>query len=94
MNSLITLNRHTILNLSKQHGIKSIALFGSMARNEINQNSDVDFLVELEAGRDLFDLGELLIDLQSLLQRKVDLVTKNALHPRIYEQVMKEIQPL
>jgi len=54
----------------------------------------VDFLVELEQGRDLFDLGELLIDLQTLLQRKVDLVTKNALHPRIYSQVLKEAQPL
>ncbi len=39
-------------------------------------------------------LGELLIDLQTLLQRKVDLVTKNALHPRIYAQVLKEAQPL
>ena len=94
MNNLITLNRNAILNLSKQHGIKSIALFGSMARNEINQNSDVDFLVELEQGRDLFDLGELLMDLQALLNRKVDLVTNNALHPRIYEQGIKEMQPL
>jgi predicted nucleotidyltransferase len=94
MNSLIIANKPAILNLAKQHGVKTICLFGSMARGDTNQNSDVDFLVELEQGRDLFDLGELLIDLQNLLQRKIDLVTKNALHPRIYAEVLKEALPL
>ncbi|NOS90211.1 MAG: nucleotidyltransferase family protein [Methylococcaceae bacterium] len=94
MNNLITSNKATILNLAKLHGVKSISLFGSMVRDDISDNSDVDFLVELEQGRDLFDLGELLMDLQALLQRKVDLVTKNALHPRIYSEVIKEAQPL
>lgn len=94
MNNLITTNKTAILNLAKQHGVKSICLFGSMARGDVNENSDVDFLVVLEQGRDLFDLGELLIDLQTLLQRKVDLVTPNALHPDIYSQVLNEAQPL
>lgn len=94
MNQLITTNKTAILNLAKQHGIKSICLFGSMVRGDVSDNSDVDFLVELEQGRDLFDLGELLIDLQTLLQRKVDLVTRNALHPRIYTEVLKEARPL
>ncbi len=94
MNNLITRNKSAILNLTKQYGVKTIFLFGSMVRDEVNENSDVDFLVELEQGRDLFDLGELLIDLQSLLQRKVDLVTRNALHPRIAKQVLKEARPL
>ncbi len=65
-----------------------------MVYGDINDNSGVDFLVELEPGRDLFDLGELLINLQTLLQRKVDLVTRNALHPRIAAHVLKEAQPL
>lgn len=94
MNYLVSSNKAIILDLAKQHGVKSISLFGSMSRDDANDESDVDFLVELEQGRDLFDLGELLIDLQMLLQRKVDLVTKNALHPRIYEQVIKEAQAL
>jgi predicted nucleotidyltransferase len=94
MNNLITSNKTAILNLTKQYGVKTICLFGSMARGDVNENSDVDFLVELEQGRDLFDLGELLIDLQTLLQRKVDLVTRNALHPRIAAHVLKEAQPL
>ena len=94
MNKLITDNRIAITNLAKQHGIKTICLFGSMAKNNVSDNSDVDFLVELEQGRDLFDLGELLMDLQALLQRKVDLVTKTSLHPRLYAQVLNEALPL
>ncbi|MGZ8227453.1 MAG: nucleotidyltransferase family protein [Methylococcaceae bacterium] len=94
MNTLIATNKTAILDLAQQHGVKSISLFGSMARGDVSDNSDVDFLVELEQGRDLFDLGELLMDLQALLQRKVDLVTKNALHPSISSQILKEAQPL
>lgn len=94
MNKLITTHKNAILDLAKQHGVKTICLFGSMVRGDVNDDSDVDFLVELEQGRDLFDLGELLMDLQALLQRKVDLVTRNALHPRICSEVLKEAQPL
>ena len=94
MNPLISHNKTAILDLAKQHGVKSISLFGSMVRGDDSDNSDVDFLVELEQGRDLFDLGELLMDLQALLQRKVDLVTQNALHPSISSQILKEAQPL
>lgn len=90
MNKLITDNRIAITNLAKQHGVKTICLFGSMAKDAVSDKSDVDFLVELEQGRDLFDLGELLIDLQALLQCKVDLVTKTSLHPRLYAQVLNE----
>jgi len=94
MNKLIADNQIAITNLAKQHGVKTIYLFGSMAKDEASEASDVDFLVELEQGRDLFDLGELLMDLQALLQRKVDLVTKNSLHPRLYSQVLNEALPL
>ena len=90
----MTANKAAILKLSQKHGIKNIRLFGSMARDEITVESDVDFLVDLEKGRDLFDLGELLMDLQELLNRKVDLVTETSLHPKISAQILKEAQPL
>lgn len=94
MNKLIADNQIAITNLAKQYGVKTICLFGSMAKDEVSDTSDVDFLVELEQGRDLFDLGELLIDLQTLLNRKVDLVTKDSLHPRLYSRVVNEALPL
>ena len=94
MNSLITENKISILRLSQQHGVKNVRLFGSMARDEASAESDVDFLVDLEDGCDLFDLGELLVDLQDLLHRKVDLVTEISLHPKISVQILKEAIPL
>ena len=94
MNSLITENKASILRLSQQHGVKNVRLFGSMARDEASAESDVDLLVDLEEGCDLFDLGELLVDLQDLLHRKVDLVTEISLHPKISIQILKEAIPL
>jgi len=94
MNNLITSNKATILKLAQQHGIRNVRLFGSMARDDATNESDVDFLVDLEEGRDLFDLGELLMDLQDLLHRKVDLVTDTSLHPKIKTQILKEAMPL
>jgi predicted nucleotidyltransferase len=61
-----------------------------VARNEADSNSDVDFLVELEPGRSLFDLGGLLMDLQNLLGCPVDVVTEKGLKKRIRQQVLKE----
>lgn len=52
--------------------------------------SDVDFLVDLEPGRSLFDLGGLLMDLQALLEREVDVATPGGLKPRIRERVLRE----
>ena len=94
MNNLITSNKATILKLAQQHGIRNVRLFGSMVRDDATNESDVDFLVDLEEGRDLFDLGELLMDLQDLLHRKVDSVTDTSLHPKIKTQILKEAVPL
>jgi len=56
--------------------------------------SDVDFLVDLEPGRSLLDLGGLLMDLQDLLGRKVDVLTEPALHWYIRQKVVREAKPL
>ena len=92
INARITNNRAQILSLANQHGIKSMKIFGSMARGDANETSDADFLVEMEDGYDLFDLGSGLMELQDLLQCKVDMVTTEALHPRIRENILKEAQ--
>jgi predicted nucleotidyltransferase len=54
----------------------------------------VDFLVDLEPGRSLLDLGGLLMDLQHLLGRQVDVITEAGLRPRLRPQVLKEARPL
>jgi predicted nucleotidyltransferase len=65
-----------------------------VAEGAANENSDVDFLVELESGRSLFDLGGLLMELQELLGRKVDVVTEKGLHWYIKERVLSEAKPI
>jgi uncharacterized protein len=61
----------------------NVRIFGSVARREANEQSDIDFLVDLEAGRSLFDLGGLLVDLEELLGYPVDIVTEKGLRDRI-----------
>lgn len=79
-----------ILAIAKRYGASDLRVFGSVARGDSLPESDIDFLVELEAGRSLFDLGGLLMDLQELLQCRVDVVTTAGLRPRIRERVLHE----
>jgi uncharacterized protein len=67
-----------------------VRVFGSVARGDATEASDVDFLVDLEPGRSLMDLGGLLMDLQDLLQRNVDVVTERGLRPRVAQQVLAD----
>jgi hypothetical protein len=94
MQDLLRRNRDEILKLAATHGARNIRVFGSVARGEADEQSDVDFLVDLEPGRSLLDLGGLLMDMQDLLGRRVDVVTEKGLRPRIRDQVFREAVPL
>jgi hypothetical protein len=91
---IIGKQKDQILALAAKRGAFNVRVFGSVARGEANPDSDVDFLVDMEDGRSLFDLGGLLYDLQNLLHRKVDIVTEAALHWYIKDRVLKEAKPL
>ena len=82
--------RNEILEISKKYGAYNIRIFGSVAKGTADKNSDLDFLVTLEKGRSLLDLGGLLMDLQNLLGCKVDVVTERGLRQRIRNRVLKE----
>lgn len=86
--------REAILELARRYGASNVRLFGSVARGDFSESSDIDFLVDLEPGRSLFDLGGLLMDLQDLLGCKVDIGTTKMLKDSIKEQVLKEAIPL
>lgn len=90
----INQNRDKILALASKYGAYNVRLFGSVARNEADAQSDIDFLVEMEAGRSLFDLGGLLMELQDLLGCPVDLVTEKGLRTKIRDRVLNEAVPL
>jgi uncharacterized protein len=91
---LIREKREEVLRLAASRGASNVRIFGSVARGEDDSKSDVDFLVDLEPGRSLFDLGGLLMDLQELLGRQVDLATEDGLYHRLRERVLNEAVPL
>ncbi|HUO57283.1 MAG TPA: nucleotidyltransferase family protein, partial [bacterium] len=80
---LLHQKRDKILQLARKHGATKIRVFGSVARGEADSRSDVDFLVQMDPDRTLFDMGALLIELERLLGLKVDLVTEKGLRDRI-----------
>ncbi len=86
--------REDILKIAARHGAYDVRIFGSAVRGEADAQSDVDFLVNLESGRSLLDLGALLMDLQDLLNREVDVVTETGLRPRIRKRVLSEAVPI
>jgi uncharacterized protein len=90
LRDVLTKKRDEIIKVATVHGARNIRVFGSVARGEADEKSDIDFLVEMEPGRSLLDLGGLLMDLQDVLGREVDVVTERGLNPRIRERVLKE----
>jgi hypothetical protein len=94
LNEFFKGQREEVLRIAARHGARNVRIFGSVARGEARPDSDVDVLVELEPGRSLFDLGGLLIELQDLLGRRVDVVTEQGLRPRLRERVLREAVPL
>ena len=86
--------RDSVLKLAAKHGAYNVRVFGSVARGNSDPQSDVDFLVDLEPGRTLSDLGGLLMDLQEALGTPVDIVTERGLRVRVREQVLAEAVPL
>lgn len=71
-----------------------VRIFGSVARGEADEESDVDSLVDMEQGRSLMDMGGLLMDLQELLGCKVDVVSEKGLRSRIRDRILEEAVPL
>jgi uncharacterized protein len=94
VDEIIKANREEILRVAAKHGASNVRIFGSVARGESGPSSDVDFLVEMEAGRSLLDLSRLVLDLQDLLGRPVDVAEPEGLHWYIRERVLKEAVPL
>ena len=85
----LILQRHRS-ELTQKYGVRSLSLFGSVARNESNSASDVDLLVEFNRPMGYFGLFALQDRIESLLGCKVDLGTAGSLKSRIRERVIKE----
>lgn len=87
-------HRNEILRIARRHGARRVRIFGSFARGESGEGSDVDLLVALDEGRSLLDLVALKQEIEELLHRSVDIVTDRALSPYIRDRVLAEAVPL
>ena len=94
MHPLLETHRTQLRALADRYGLRSMRVFGSMAREDDDDKSDVDLLVEGQNPLSGFSLGALLMDAQDLLGRKVDIVTPNSLHPLMRDRVLRESLPI
>ena len=94
MHFLIEQHRAAILAIAERHGLRDVRVFGSMVRGDADDASDVDLLVSLPPHRTGLSLGALLVEVQELLQRRVEVVTEKSLHPALRERILQEAQPL
>lgn len=86
--------REKILPVLRRHGVTRAGLFGSVARGEATPESDVDILVELNEEASLLDFIGVKLDLEDVLERRVDLVQYDAIKPRLRDRILGEEVPL
>ena len=87
---LLQTKRKKILQIAARHGARKVRVFGSVARGEARRGSDIDFLVEMDEGRSLLDHAALILDLERLLKRPVDVASERGLRPPIRKEVLKD----
>lgn len=83
-----------IQRLAALHGARDVRVFGSMARGDADPGSDLDLLVDFEPGRSLLDQIAFRLDLEELLDRRVDVVTEAGLSRLLRRRVIGEARPL
>lgn len=87
---IIATRRAAILATAARHGVTSIKVFGSVARGDARDDSDVDFLVEVGPKHSAFFPGGLVADLQDILGRRVDVVEPDGLHRLLKDRILRE----
>ena len=82
--------RADILRVASSHGARNVRVFGSRARGEGGEESDLDILIELESGRTLLDLVRLKRALEELTHRDVDVVTDKGISPHLRDEILTQ----
>ncbi len=91
---LVNSKREEIIRLAGKYGASRIRIFGSVARHTADEKSDIDFLVEPEPGRTLFDPGGFAYDPENFPERPADVCTLPLLREAVRERVVAEAIPL
>ena len=91
---LLEEKREEILRICAKHGARNVRVFGSTVRGEANRDSDLDLLVEFEPQRSLLDQAALVLELEGLLGRKVDVVSEAGLYWLLRRRILNEARVL
>jgi predicted nucleotidyltransferase len=90
----LALHRHRIRQIALRHRVREVLVFGSTARGEDVEGSDLDLLVEPTPETTLMDIGAIRFELKSLLGMDIDVLTPNALPEKYRAQVLKDARPV
>lgn len=82
--------KRKLMPVLQRHQVKRAALFGSVVRGEMQENSDIDILVEVDKGLSLLDFIGIKQEIEDMLERRVDLVEYEMIKPLIRDHVLKE----
>ena len=93
---MATLQQYTpsIFQIANRYGARKIRVFGSFADGNVDDNSDLDLLIDLEQGRDLLDLIGFKQELEERIGRRVDVVTEKGLSPHLRDTILSQAKPL
>lgn len=95
LSRLLTERREQILHTAAKHGVRNVRVFGSVARGEADENSDIDLLVTISPEFSLMDHARLERELHELLGCRVDVVSDGGLRrPRFRDRILREATPL
>jgi uncharacterized protein len=87
-------HRDEIYAIASRYGVSNIRVFGSVARGDADDNSDLDLLIDIEFGRSLFDMSGFALGVEDHMRVHVDVVTVPGLKPRIRDRVIASAVPL
>jgi len=94
IDDLLKPKREEILRIARKHGVARIHVFGSFARGEAGESSDLDLLIEVEGPTPPWFPGGLVADLEALLGRRVDVLEPDALQEETRKRILHEAVPL
>ncbi|MGB1658548.1 MAG: type VII toxin-antitoxin system MntA family adenylyltransferase antitoxin [Longimicrobiales bacterium] len=87
---MVQINEDALAEICARHDVRVLKIFGSASRGEDRPDSDVDFLVEFEGVKSLFDLIGLELELKDFLGREVDLLTLPSISPYLRDRIVAE----
>ena len=94
INEVLLPRRTAILALASRYGAEHVRVFGSVARGDATDESDVDFVVRMSSGRGLFDLIGFKLDVAELLGRKVDVISERGISPYLRDDILRTAVPI